>query len=64
MRVRFKGEADGLPCEVYGYHFPVGEWVHVEGLALKLATNTMFEVDDGEGEDKPHRVVRRPKGDA
>lgn len=45
MRVRFKGEADGLPCHAFGQEFPVGEWVEVEGLAERLASNPMFDVD-------------------
>lgn len=49
MRVRFKGEADGLPCEVFGQVFPAGEWVEVEGLALKLATNPMFDAEGHAG---------------
>jgi hypothetical protein len=54
MRVRFKGEADGLPCEAFGYVFPVGEWITVRGEAAKLATNPMFEVDaDHDGSADP-----------
>lgn len=50
MRARFKGEADGLPCEVFGFVFPVGEWVDVGKAAPKLAGNPMF---DTEGAPKP-----------
>lgn len=50
MLVRFKGEADGLPCHAFGQEFPVGEWVEVSGLAAKLATNPMFEAD-GDGSE-------------
>lgn len=46
MRVRFKGEADGLPCEVFGLVFPAGEWIVIEEVALKLARNPMFDADD------------------
>lgn len=46
MQARFKGEADGLPCTVFGQEFPAGEWVTVEGLAAsKLPGNPMFETD-------------------
>lgn len=47
MRVRFKGEADGLPCEVFGMVFPAGEWTLVDGIALKkLVGNPMFDADE------------------
>lgn len=58
MRVRFKGEADGLPCEVFGQVFPVGEWMPVDGIALKLVTNPMFDAD---GAVAPKAVVSEPQ---
>lgn len=52
MRARFKGEADGLPCEVFGLVFPVGEWVELHEDAGKLVGNPVFEV---EGQPEPAR---------
>jgi hypothetical protein len=54
MRVRFKGEADDLPCEAFGYVFPVGEWITVHGEAAKLSKNPMFDADaDHDGSADP-----------
>lgn len=54
MKVRFKGEADGLPCHVFGQEFPAGKWVPVVGIAaLKLATNPMFEADGKPAKAEP-----------
>lgn len=50
-RVRYKGEADRLPCHVFGLDFEPGEWVEVDGLAAeKLPANPMFEAEEAEGE--------------
>lgn len=65
MRVRFRGEADGLPCEAFGQSFPVGEWVEVAGLALRLATNPMFDADpNDDGQAGPTVEELRAECDA